>query len=58
VMRITDGNGSEVIRQTAMGTNGSNMYNIEGTSQLQPGTYQLEVIINSNETLTMKLAKS
>ena len=58
VMRITDNNGSEVIKQTAMGTNGSNMYNIEGTSQLQPGTYQLEVIINSNEKLTMKLAKS
>jgi hypothetical protein len=57
-MRLTDGNGSEVIKQTAMGTNGSNMYNIEGTSQLQPGTYQLEVIINSNEKLTMKLAKS
>jgi len=58
VMRVTDDNGSELIKQTAMGDFGSNMYNIEGTSQLQPGTYQLEVIINSNERLTMKLAKS
>ncbi len=58
VMRVTDDNGSELIKQTAMGDNGSNMYNIEGTSQLQPGTYNLEVIINSNERLTMKLAKS
>jgi Bacterial Ig domain len=58
MMRVTDDNGSELIKQSAMGTNGSNMYNIEGTSQLQPGTYQLEVIINSNEKLTMKLAKS
>ncbi len=41
-----------------MGENGSNMYNIEGTSGLQPGMYQLEVIINSNERLTMRLAKS
>ena len=58
MMRVTDENGSELIKQSAMGSNGSNMYNIEGTSQLQPGTYNLEVIINSNERLTMKLAKS
>jgi len=53
-----DGSGSELIKQTAMGENGENSYNIEGTSQLQPGMYQLEVIINSNERLTMRLAKS
>ena len=58
VMRVTDDNGSELIKQTTMGDNGANTYNIEGTSQLQPGMYQLEVIINSNERLTMKLAKS
>lgn len=58
MVRVMDNNGSEVIKQTAMGENGSNVYNIEGTSQLQPGMYQLEVIINSNERLTMKLAKS
>ena len=58
VMRVTDAKGSELIKQTAMGENGENSYNIEGTSQLQPGMYQLEVIINSNERLTMRLAKS
>lgn len=58
VMKVSDANGSELIKKTAMGENGSNMYNIEGTDQLQPGMYQLEVIINSNERLTMKLAKS
>ncbi|HEV9036364.1 MAG TPA: Ig-like domain-containing protein, partial [Puia sp.] len=58
VMRVTDNNGSELIKQTAMGDLGTNQYNIEGTSQLQPGLYQLEVIINSNERMTMKLAKS
>jgi hypothetical protein len=58
VMRVTDNNGSELIKQTAMGDLGTNLYNIEGTSQLQPGLYQLEVIINSNERMTMKLAKS
>jgi hypothetical protein len=58
VMRVMDGSGSELIKQTALGENGSNNYNIEGTSQLLPGMYQLEVIINSNERLTMRLAKS
>ncbi len=58
MVRVTDEKGSELIRQTAMGEIGSNMYNIEGTSGLQPGMYQLEVIINSNERLTMRLAKS
>jgi hypothetical protein len=58
MVRVMDDSGSELIKQSAMGDFGSNVYNIEGTSQLQPGTYQLEVIINSNERLTMKLAKS
>jgi len=58
MMRISDNNGGELIRKTAMGQNGTNLFNIEGTDQLQPGMYQLEVIINSNERLTMKLAKS
>ena len=57
-MRVMDGNGSELINQTATGENGSNSYNIEGTSQLEPGRYKLEVIINSNERLTMDLEKS
>ena len=58
VMKVSDANGSEIIKKTSMGENGANRYNIEGTDQLQPGMYQLEVIINSNERLTMKLAKS
>jgi hypothetical protein len=58
VMRVTDSKGSELIKQTALGENGENSYNIEGTSQLQPGMYQLEVIINSGERLTMMLEKS
>jgi hypothetical protein len=58
VMRVTDAKGSELIKQTAFGENGENSYNIEGTSQLQPGMYQLEVIINSGERLTMMLEKS
>ena len=58
VMRVTDAKGSELIKQTAYGENGENSYNIQGTSELQPGMYQLEVIINSGERLTMMLEKS
>jgi hypothetical protein len=58
VMKVTDNNGSEVMKKTARGELGANNYNLEGTSQLQPGMYLLEVIINSNERMTMKLAKS
>ena len=58
VMKVTDDSGSEIIKKSVVGGSGANTYNIEGTDQLQPGMYQLEVIINSNERLTMKLAKS
>ncbi|HUB59893.1 MAG TPA: Ig-like domain-containing protein [Puia sp.] len=58
VMRVTDSKGSELIKQTAFGENGENSYDIQGTSELQPGMYQLEVIINSGERLTMMLEKS
>lgn len=58
MMKVTDNNGSEIIRKSAIGENGVNTYDIEDTHQLQPGMYQLEVIINSNERLTMRLAKS
>jgi Bacterial Ig domain len=57
VMRVTDNTGNEIIKKTAFGGSGSNTYNIEGTNQLQAGMYHLEVIINSNERLTMQLAK-
>ena len=57
VLKVTDSNGSEVFKKTSFGENGANMYDIEGTSQLLPGMYQLEVIINSNERMTMRLAK-
>jgi hypothetical protein len=57
-MKVTDNNGSEIIRKAVMGENGANTYDLEDTHTLQPGMYQLEVIINSNERLTMRLAKS
>jgi hypothetical protein len=58
MMKVTDNSGSEVLKKTALGSLGTNNYSLEGTSHLQPGMYLLEVIINSNERMTMKLAKS
>jgi len=58
VLKVMDNNGEEIFKKTGFGEYGANRYEIEGTSQLQPGMYQLEVIINSNERMTMKLAKS
>jgi Bacterial Ig domain len=58
VMTVKDNNGSEIIKKSAFGDNGSNMFDIEGTHELVPGEYELEVIVNSNERMTMKLAKS
>jgi hypothetical protein len=58
VMTVKDMNGDEIIKQQAFGDNGSNMFDIEGTHQLAPGNYQLEIIVNSSERMTMRLAKS
>jgi hypothetical protein len=58
VMTVKDNNGSEIIKKSAFGDNGSNMFDIEGTHQLVPGMYELEIIVNSSERMTMKLAKS
>jgi Bacterial Ig domain len=58
VMTVKDNNGSEIIKKSVFGDNGSNMFDIEGTHELLPGEYELEVIVNSNERMTMKLAKS
>jgi hypothetical protein len=58
VMTVKDKNGDEIIKQQAFGDNGSNMFDIEGTHQLVPGNYELEIIVNSSERMTMTLAKS
>jgi hypothetical protein len=58
VIKLDDNNGNEVMRKTAFGDNGFNTYKLDDTSQLKPGTYSLEVIVNSNERMTMKLVKS
>jgi hypothetical protein len=58
VMTVKDDNGSQVMKKVARAENGANSFSLDGTSKLLPGTYKLEVIINSNERMTMQLIKS
>jgi hypothetical protein len=58
VMTVKDNNGNQLMKKAERADNGSNAYSLDGTSKLKPGTYQLEVIINSNERMTMQLIKS
>jgi hypothetical protein len=57
VMKLDDNAGNEIMRKTAFGENGFNTYRLDETSKLKPGTYSLEVIVNSRERMTMKLLK-
>ena len=58
VLKVANSNGIEVVRKTTRGTSGSNTFSLEGTSHLQAGVYFLEVIINSNERMMVKLIKN
>lgn len=57
VMKISDSNGDEVMKKTAKADDGSNTFSLSGTSKLKPGNYKLEIIVNSNERMTMQLIK-
>ena len=58
VMKVNNSNGVEVMRKTTRGSTGSNSFGLEGTSRLQAGIYFLEVIVNSNERMMVKLIKN
>jgi hypothetical protein len=58
VMKVNDSEGNEVMKKTAKADQGVNIFSLEGTSKLKPGNYKLEVIVNSNERMTMQLIKS
>jgi Bacterial Ig domain/Secretion system C-terminal sorting domain len=58
VMKIANSNGIEVMRKTTRASIGSNNFSLEGTSRLQAGIYFLEVIVNSNERMMVKLIKN
>jgi hypothetical protein len=57
VMKITDMEGKQLIRKTEKAQNGYRTFKLEGSSELKAGKYMLEIIVNSNERLTMQLEK-
>jgi hypothetical protein len=58
VMKVTNKEGNEIMRRSVQGDNGDNKYALTGTSKLQAGDYTLEIIVNSNERMTLHLIKS
>ncbi|MBS1567681.1 MAG: cadherin-like domain-containing protein, partial [Bacteroidetes bacterium] len=58
VIKVINSAGTEIMRKAVRGTTGANKFTMDGSSQLQTGVYFLEVIINSNERMMVKLVKS
>jgi hypothetical protein len=58
VIKVANTSGIEIMRKSTRGNKGANNMMLEGTSRLQAGVYFLEVIINSNERMMVKLIKS
>jgi len=57
VLKVLNMNGTELMRKTLRLNEGSNSVLMESTSQLQPGMYYLEVVVNSKERMMVKLIK-
>jgi len=57
VMKVLNGSGGEMMRKSVKAGAGSNSYLMDGTSNLKPGMYVLEVTINSKERMIVKLIK-
>lgn len=58
VMKITDEKGREVIQKRKTGNEGLNTYELEGTHDMAPGNYSLEVRVNNTDQLVLPLIKS
>ena len=58
VMTVKDEKGNQVMKKITKADTGANSFSLDGTSRLKAGSYLLEVIINSNERMTMQLIKS
>ncbi len=56
-MRVMDKEGRAVIRKVVEGAPGLNTFTVDGSSKLEPGSYILELIVNSNERMLVKLIK-
>jgi Bacterial Ig domain len=57
VMKVSNSDGTELMKKAIKANAESNNYILEGTSQLQSGMYTLEVIVNSKERMMVKLMK-
>jgi hypothetical protein len=57
VMKVSDEQGNLILKEGQKAGNGANTYTLEGTRNLHPGLYTLEVTVNSKERMVMKLAK-
>ena len=57
VLKVMNNAGNVVIRKTVKLSEGSNSIMMDGTSRLSPGLYVLEVIVNNNERMLVKLVK-
>jgi len=58
VIKLTDKTGNIVMKKSVKADDEFNTYKLDDSHQLQPGIYDLEIIINSNERMVMKLQKS
>jgi hypothetical protein len=58
VIKLTDENGNLLMKKTMQASEEFNTYKLDESHQLKPGMYSLEVIVNSNERLQMKLLKN
>jgi hypothetical protein len=57
VMKVSDEQGNLILKEGQKAGNGANTYTLEGTRNLHPGLYTLEVTVNSKERMVMKLSK-
>lgn len=57
VMKVLNASGNEMMRKSTKAGAGANTFTLDNTSGLRPGMYLLEVIINSNERMIVKLLK-
>lgn len=58
VIKLTDKTGNLVMKKSVKADDEFNTYKLDDTHQLQPGLYNLEIIVNSNERMNMTLQKS
>jgi hypothetical protein len=57
MMKVSDDKGNLILREGQKAENGPHTFSLEGTHNLHPGVYTLEVTVNSRERMIMKLSK-